>query len=109
MKKNNGGASIKLSAKFITIFGACCKVFFTFLQNKSFPEFILKIPATILTFWIFYLLLYGFGEIVDSICQIRDAYLKSRANTIQRVTSCPHCGATVTSSPCQMCGKPFKD
>ena len=128
------GEKIKGLAKVMFIVGAIAAVIggLVLLVDKFLAIGLLTLFLGPVVAWVYSWLLYGFGELIDNACIIAantraskkastnlntannainkmegaKPFLKSiPANQTSTRQQCPHCGETITSKICAMCGK----
>ena len=131
---DNIGEKIKGLAKVMFIVGAIAAVIggLVLLVDKFLAIGLLTLFLGPVVAWVYSWLLYGFGELIDNACIIAantraskkastnlntannainkmegaKPFLKSiPANQTSTRQQCPHCGETITSKICAMCGK----
>ncbi|MBR4067528.1 MAG: hypothetical protein IKK08_02735 [Clostridia bacterium] len=92
---DNIGEKIKLVAKVncAIIAVACVICGFGVMFNSSFLLGLLIMAAGVLVGWAGSLVLYGFGELVDSTTVLRQAAEKQQAQSAAPVASTPHAAA----------------
>ena len=113
---DNIGGKIKLLAKASFIVAGIASVIAGIAFIDRYGLMILILGPIVS--WISSLSLYGFGEIIDILGDIRantrGEEKKAKEDALRKAVSsvydgsrkkCPHCGGIVTSSTCEMCGK----
>lgn len=108
---NNIGNKIKILAKVFCILGAIASVIGAicmFFNDAHILLCIIIAVAGSFFSWISTWLLYGFGEIIDKLCDIENnthgnRFQKTEQHTAPKII-CDGCGKSISKYPCVICG-----
>ena len=106
------GAKIKGYAKLVCWVGIIGSVILGFVVGNQMPlvGFLVAVVGALLS-WVGSFMLYGFGELVDTVMHINDTLNRTdgigQKKELSNIWYCPSCGQqnTNNSSQCKSCGK----
>ena len=113
---DNIGNKIKILAKVTFVLGAIASVIgavILFFNDTHILLCIITAVAGSLFSWISTWLLYGFGEIIDKLCDIEENTKKNHFQKPEKQSTpkiiCENCGKSISKYPCVICGHTPKD
>ena len=108
---DNIGNKIKILAKVTFVLGAIASVIGAiclFFNDAHILLCIITAVACSLFSWISTWLLYGFGEIIDKLCDIekntKNNHFQKPEKQIVHKFICEGCGKSISKYPCVICG-----